>query len=55
MRLKLAVQESRVLLWEIVNAGWLHKIENIYPRAFTLFFDSDDTPLEERVRMGGGT
>ena len=50
---KTAVQESRVLLWEIVNAGWLHKIENIYPRAFTLFFDSDDTPLEERVRIWG--
>lgn len=50
---KTAVQESRVLLWEIVNAGWLHKIENIYPRAFTLFFDSDDAPLEERVRIWG--
>jgi len=50
---KTAVHESRVLLWEIVNAGWLHKIENIYPRAFTLFFDSDDTPLEERVRIWG--
>ena len=46
---KNAVQESRVLLWEIVNAGWLHKIEHIYPRAFTLFFDSDATPLEEKA------
>jgi len=50
---KNAVQESRVLLWEIVNAGWLHKIEHIYPRAFTLFFDSDAKPLEEKIKSWG--
>jgi len=38
---KNSVQESRVLLWEIVNAGWLHKVEHIYPRAFELFFQKD--------------
>ena len=50
---KSSVQESRVLLWEIVNAGWLHKIENIYPWAFNLFFDSDDKPLEEKIKLWG--
>ena len=50
---KNAVRESRVLLWEIVNAGWLHKIENVYPRAFVLFFDSNDKPLEEKVKSLG--
>lgn len=50
---KSAVQESRVLLWEIVNAGWLHKIENIYPRAFTLFFGSDNTSIEKKVTSWG--
>jgi len=50
---KNAVQESRVLLWEIVNAGWLNKIENIYPRAFILFFGSDNTSIEKKVTSWG--
>jgi hypothetical protein len=50
---KNAAQESRVLLWEIVNAGWLYKIENIYPRAFALFFESDAPPLEEKMKSWG--
>jgi hypothetical protein len=50
---KSAVQESRVLLWEVVNAGWLHKIESIYPKAFTLFFRADDTPIEKKVTSWG--
>lgn len=50
---KSAVQESRVLIWEIVNAGWLHKIESIYPRAFTLFFGPDDTPMDKKTISWG--
>lgn len=50
---KSAVQESRVLLWEVVNAGWLHKVESIYPKAFTLFFGSNDTPIEKKVTSLG--
>ena len=46
---KSAIQESRVLPWEIVNAGWIHKIEDIYPNAFKIFFVSDDPPIEEKV------
>jgi hypothetical protein len=58
---KHAVQESRVLLWEIVNAGWLHKIQYIYPQAFKLFFGTadssgrenqsseDDRPIKEKI------
>jgi len=50
---KSTVQESRVLLWEVINAGWLYKINSIYPRAFTLFFGSDNTPIEKKVTSWG--
>ncbi len=42
-----------MLIWEIVNAGWLHKIEDIYPQAFSLFFGSDNTPIEEKIAGWG--
>jgi len=50
---KEAVQESRTLLWEIVNAGWVYKIENLYPAAFELFFYPSDVPLQERLTSWG--
>lgn len=50
---KQAVQEPRTLLWEIVNAGWLHKIESIYPDAFALFFTPSDTALQEKIASWG--
>jgi len=51
--LKEAVQEPRALLWEIVNAGWLHKIKSIYPAAFALFFGPGDTTLQEKIAGWG--
>jgi len=50
---KMAINESRVLLWEIVNAGWVYKVEGLYPKAFELFFTSQDRPLERRVLEWG--
>jgi hypothetical protein len=50
---KKAVQESRTLLWEIINAGWLHKIQSLYPQASTLFFTPSVTPLKEKITMWG--
>lgn len=46
---KAAIQESRTLLWEIINAGWLHKIEEVYPRAFERFYTATGTALKERI------
>ncbi len=50
---KNAVQEQRVLLWEIVNAGWLNKIESLYPWAFKLFFGENDLKIEEKIKYLG--
>lgn len=50
---KEAVQESRTLLWEILNAGWLHKINFIYPRSFELFFTSSGRMLKEKIAVWG--
>jgi hypothetical protein len=50
---KKAVQESRTLSWEIINAGWLHKIEHVYPEAFNLFFSSSTDSLIEKIREWG--
>jgi hypothetical protein len=46
---KNAIQESRVFLWEIVNAGWIYKVEYFYPNAFSLIFDISDQPIEEKM------
>lgn len=52
-QLKNAVQEHRTFLWEIVNSGWLYKVEYLYPSAFGLFFNNSSSPLQERVDMWG--
>jgi hypothetical protein len=48
-----AVQESRALLWEIVNAGWVHKIRSIYPKAFARFFTPSNIALQENIENWG--
>lgn len=48
-KLKKASQESRTLIWEIVNAGWLHKIKSIYPNAFEIFFRSGDADIQTKM------
>lgn len=45
---KHAIRETHSSPWEIVNAGWLHKVESIYPWAFELFFDGDMN-LEDKL------
>lgn len=50
---KMAVQESRTLIWEIINTGWLHKIENVYPRAIEMFFSKKEKKLKEKLKEWG--
>jgi hypothetical protein len=40
------IQESRTSPWEIVNAGWLHKVQVLYPYAFSLFFTETGSIVE---------
>lgn len=51
--IKNSVTESRVLLWEIINAGWLHKIKELYPRAFSLFFGTNDGQIKDKIVAWG--
>lgn len=48
-----AVQEYRTLPWEIINAGWLHKVESIYPHAFSLFFHQNNMSLSNKINTLG--
>jgi len=48
-----AAQEPRTLLWEIINAGWLHKIRSLYPNAFALFFTPSDMAPQEKIASWG--
>lgn len=51
--LKEASQESRTLIWEIVNAGWVHKVRSGYPSAFALFFSAGDASVQSRMLTWG--
>lgn len=49
-----ALQETRTKLWEIINAGWLNKIECLFPKAFKLFFSGeDDSNLNKKIESYG--
>jgi len=50
---KEALQETRTKLWEIINTGWINKIENILPIAIELFFDNDGYPFIDKMKMFG--
>lgn len=43
--LKPLIQEARTSPWEIINAGWLHKIQTIHKEAFALFYAKDGSLL----------
>jgi hypothetical protein len=47
-RLALSIQENPTTPWEIINAGWLHKVQVIQEDAFELFF-CEDGPLLEKA------
>jgi hypothetical protein len=47
-RLKPAAQERRALPWDILNGGWLNKVEVLYPESFRLFF-SGTAPLKAKL------
>jgi hypothetical protein len=47
LSLKAAVQEQPVLPWEIINAGWLHKVTTIYASACDSFFSGSGTVREK--------
>jgi hypothetical protein len=45
-----ALQETRTKLWEIINAGWLNKIECLFPKSIELFFSGeDDSSLNKKI------
>ena len=46
---KAAIQETHTLPWEIINAGWLHKVEVLYPAAFSLFFAPGTSRLSDKI------
>lgn len=46
-RLKGVIQEVRTTPWEIINAGWLHKIQVIHSEAFGVFFAGDGSLLKK--------
>lgn len=46
---KAALQETRTKLWEIINAGWINKIETIIPIALDIFFGSNDELLNKKI------
>lgn len=50
---KEALQETRTKLWEIINTGWINKIENILPLAIELFFDNDEYSFIDRMKIFG--
>ncbi len=48
---KESLQEKRAKLWEIINTGWINKIENIIPKAIHLFFENEDYSFTEKMEM----
>lgn len=47
LALKAAVQEQPVLPWEIVNAGWLHKVTTIYAMGCESLFSGSGAILDK--------
>jgi hypothetical protein len=50
---KLALQETRAKLWEIINTGWINKIEVLLPKAIDLFFGGEEGALNEKIEKYG--
>lgn len=50
---KEALQETRTKLWEIINTGWINKIENILPISIELFFDNGEYSFIEKMKIFG--
>ena len=48
-----ALQEKRAKLWEIINTGWINKVEIILPNAIRLFFENEDNPFDEKMEIFG--
>jgi len=44
-----SLQETRTKLWEIINTGWINKVENILPKSISLFFDNDKDSFIEKM------
>ena len=47
--IKLALEEAPAKPWEIINAGWLHKANHVYPEFFSIIFSGDDLPLSSKI------
>ena len=48
---KESLQEKRAKLWEIINSGWINKIENIIPNAIQLFFENEDYSFTKKMEI----
>jgi hypothetical protein len=47
LAVKRAIQEQPVLPWEIINAGWLHKVTTIYSMACESFFSGSGAIIDK--------
>ena len=47
---KQSLQETRTKLWEIINTGWINKVETILPEAIKLFFEDEDRDFNEKMQ-----
>ena len=50
---KEALQETRTKLWEIINTGWINKIENIIPTTIELFFNNSKISFGDKMKIFG--
>ena len=50
---KMALQETRTKLWEIINTGWINKIETIIPKAIETFFGDNNDTLSKKIEKYG--
>lgn len=49
---KSALQETRTKLWEIINAGWINKIEYLLPKTMDLFFtNEEELTINEKIEI----
>lgn len=44
-----AIEESRTTIWEILNAGWLYKVEYLYPEVSAILFDDKQLSIAEKI------
>jgi hypothetical protein len=48
--IKDSLTERNAELWEIINTGWVYKIQTIIPFGLKLFFESNEFSIEEKLK-----